>query len=104
MAFEVIFADGGRSTYDHIVNYFLNELENPRVAMKWMGEVREAQKRLEYSADSYPICEEDFLEKRSLRKIRLRHYNYKVFYKIKGNKVYIEAILHDKQSPGKWLG
>lgn len=103
MAFEVIFTDGGRSFYDHIVNYFLNELEDPQVARKWMEEVRNVQNILATSAEASPICDDKYLAKKNIRKIRLKHYKYKIFYEIRGKKVYVKAILHDKQLPEKWI-
>lgn len=103
MAFRIILTAGGQNSYNHCLDYFWNALEDQRLAKKWVREVENALRILETNAEDYAIYDDPALAGKNLRRIRLKKYSYKIFYEIRGDNVYVIAILHDKQDAGKWL-
>lgn len=104
MGYNIILTDGGRKTRDHIFDYYSNILGSPHITGKIYKDYLETLQVLTQTAGSYQIYEDISIQSKNIRRIRFRKYKYKIFYEIKGNTVYIKAILHDKQLPGKWLG
>ena len=103
MGFNIILTDGGRRTRDRIFDYYLNELQDSYIAQKVYKDYLMTLDALAKTADAHPIYEDIGITGENLRRIRFNHYKYKIFYEIRGDKVYIKAILHDKQLPRKWL-
>ena len=99
MTYEIIFTEGGQKFYDHTVDYFVNVLNSPHIAAMWIKAVREARGRLETSAEAYQF----YSPIENLRVIHLKKYKYKIFYEVRGDEVYIKAVLHNSQLPEKWL-
>ena len=103
MGFNIILTDGGRKTRDHIFDYYMNVLEDARLAERVYNDYLRTLQDVARMALSYQICEDKFLKTKGLRKLHFRKYNYKIFYEVRGNTAYIKAVLQDKQLPEKWL-
>ena len=103
MDFNIILTDGGQKTRDHIFDYYINTLGSPHIAEKVYKDYLDTIELLAKMADAYQIYEDASIRGKNLRRIRFGKYKYKIFYEIRGNNVYIKAILSDKQLPGKWL-
>jgi plasmid stabilization system protein ParE len=63
-----------------------------RIAEKWMDEVEESLKTLE----TFPEAGRKFGKK---QRIWLPHRNYKAFYEIHNNSIYIVKFRHSKRKP-----
>ena len=103
MGYKIKFTEGGQKLYDHTVNYFVETLGAPHIALRWVKAVNDAKEKLKTSANAYRLCEDSKLAEKNLHVIHLKKYKYKILYKIDGDTIYIEAILHDRQLPEKWL-
>lgn len=105
MGFRVVLTVGGRNSRDHVIDYLSNALGSPHVAQKFFKDYLNAVKRLESSASAYSLCEEKLLADKGIRHIHLKKYKYKVYYHlVNDNEAHIDAVLHDRQLPEKWLG
>ena len=89
--------------YDYLL-FRVGGTGNPQAADHFYGDFSATLKRLERDAESYGYYYED--EKMAAigyRKIHFSSLDYKIFYRVKGNMVYVDMICHDSQDYRKLL-
>ncbi len=91
MVYRIVFSKEAVEDYDNIVAYYLDLIQNPPVLRKIVFEINRALDLIE----QFPFSSEDFGD--GLRKMHLRRYKYKLFYRVEGEDIVIESILHDFQ-------
>ena len=107
MVYKVEFTEYGANTRDDATEYLLYKVGgtgNPQAAKKFMDELDDTLDRLEAMAESFAYCENPKLYVNKIRKLHFRHMAYKVFYRVEGNIVFIDAILSDRRDYENLLG
>ena len=97
MAYKIAFTETGRKTYDECIEYILFELGHPQAARKLLEDIDMVLESLQMAAASFALCDDEDLRSHGLRKVHLRRHSYKIFYRVDGDNVYIEYVLHDKR-------
>ena len=98
MKYKVFFTRFGQGTYYDCIGYIRYHFKDEFAARNLENDVQHSIDILETSPKSYPVCENDSLNRRRIRKIHLSKHKYKIFYRIVSkNEVHIDAILHDRQ-------
>lgn len=97
MAYKVILDIVAKENFDDIVRYVAVTLENVFAARKIRKEILATLKRIAQHPKSFPLLEDAKLRGLGLRKAHLNHYKYKIFFIVREDEVWVEAILHDSQ-------
>lgn len=107
MAYSIEYTDDAVRDRANCIEYFLyvvdNGVGNPLIAKKFLKELEEVEKFLSSNAESCALLEEETLRTKGYRKIHLKHYKYKVVYRVEENKAIILAIIHDLRDYEKLL-
>lgn len=97
MAFKIILTKDGEKSIRNCVGYILYNFKDKFAAKNLYDDILITIESLKNNAKAHPICEDADLISRGLRKIHLRKHAYKIFYRVEGNEVLIDILLHDKQ-------
>lgn len=95
--YKIFFTGIGRDTYNQCIDYILCHFKDPFAAERLNIDIRKILDFLEFSPNACPVCENPRLRKRKIRKVHLKRHSYKLYYRVVGNKVYIDALIHDRQ-------
>lgn len=83
--------------YLEYLRYIVGGSSNPVAAEKFVRNLDLAIANISTFPYGYALCEDSELHDLSLRKIHFANLNYKLFFHIKGQTVYLDAIRHDAQ-------
>lgn len=97
MVYNVEVTDYAFDQLDNILNYIVNQLQNPDAASAVMNDFDEAINKLKRTAGSINICEEAELAQHGYRRYRLAQHRYILLYRIEGEKVFIDRVYHELQ-------
>ena len=97
MVYKLVYTARFRKNYWACLDYLEKVLENYQAMIAVAKDVEETLAELAKSADFYSILENKKLNKRGIRRIRLKHHRYKIFFRIEGDTVYVVNILHNLQ-------
>ncbi|MBR2587413.1 type II toxin-antitoxin system RelE/ParE family toxin [Candidatus Saccharibacteria bacterium] len=98
MPYKITPSSRFRNSFANILKYYVDILENPRIAKRVLNELEKELDVLRKYPESGAIVESprNFTEF-PIRKTRLHHYKYKVFYSFDGEDITLLDILHDLQ-------
>ena len=74
-----------------------------QAADHFYDDFEEALDRLRLNAEGYSYYEDEKMAAIGYRKIHFKNLNYKIFYRVKGDVVYIDMVCHDLQNHRKAL-
>ena len=77
--------------------YIVYEFKDPLAADSFLEDVNNTIDLLKFMPTGLPLCEDDNLKKEGYRIIHLKRHRYKLLYRIKKNRVVIDAIYHNLQ-------
>ena len=97
MVYNIEITDFAFKQLDSILNYIINQLQNPDAAAAVMDDFDEAIIKLERSAGSLKPCEEAELAQHGYRRYHLARHRYVLLYRIDGRNVFIDRIYHELQ-------
>ena len=97
MVYNVEVTDYALDQLDNILNYIINQLDNPDAASAVVDDFDEAIKKLERTAGSLKLCEESELAQHGYRRYHLARHRYILLYRIDGKNVFIDRIYHELQ-------
>lgn len=106
MGFKVKLTPQGEETYFNCLEYLLyyvGGFGNPQAAKNFILDYEKTLDSLERNANGYAILEGPEFRTFAYRKIHFYHMSYKIIYHIEDDIVFVDAILHDKQSLNKAL-
>lgn len=107
MGFRVELTARGEETYYNCLEYLLYYVGgtgNYQAAKNFILGYEKLLDLLEYNADGYAILENLGLKNSDYHRIHFEHMSYKIIYHIDKDVVFVDAILHDRQSIGRALG
>ncbi|MEE8808389.1 MAG: type II toxin-antitoxin system RelE/ParE family toxin [Lactimicrobium sp.] len=96
-SFNVLITPTALKMIDNIVDYILEEKDNPSAADAVYLDAMNTADQLETVAGSLGLCKRRILADRGYRKIHLRHHQYLLIYKIYKSTVVVEAIFHESE-------
>lgn len=83
-----------QEAFDYLA-YSIEGVGNPLVAKKFYLDLEDAFEKIELFPEGFSICEDAELAAVNLRKIKLSHYNYDVFYHIIDDLIIIDMVCHN---------
>ena len=97
MDYKLIISERADQHIDKIVDYVVNELNNPGAAKAILDDIEEAYSKLEYMADTFAYCYDPYLADKGYRKLILSKHDYVILYRINGNEVHISGVFHMRE-------
>lgn len=98
MHYKLTISERAEMHIDNIIDYVVSTLKNPGVARAIIVDIKEAYNRLEYMADSFAYCNDNYLADRGYRKISLSNHDYLILYRIRDNEVQISGVFHMREN------
>ena len=103
MHYKLIISERAELHIDNILDYVVNTLKNPSAAKAILCDIEEAYNRLEYMAETFGYCNDNYLAYHGYRKTALSGHDYLILYRVKGNEVYISGVFHMREDYARKL-
>ena len=103
MHYKLIISERAELHIDNILDYVVNTLKNPGAAKANLSDIEEAYNRLEYMAETFGYCNDNYLANHGYRKIALSEHDYLILYRVKGSEVHISGVFHMRENYARKL-
>ncbi|RRD96393.1 type II toxin-antitoxin system RelE/ParE family toxin [Clostridiales bacterium COT073_COT-073] len=103
MVYKVKVTKRAEEHLDNIVSYIINQLHDRSAAQKILEEVLDVYDKLEYMAETMPVCSDYYLRNKGYRKVVLPRHNYVIIYQVKDGVAIISGIFHMRENYGRKL-
>ena len=96
MAYKVNITDNAGEQYDRLISYLINNLDNLQAARHLNSSIATILNRLEANPLQFPLCVDETLGTKRLRKAIVKDMDYLVIFNIdeKCNIVHVLGIFH----------
>ena len=88
--YKIQFSKDARKDLIDIYSYIKYNLQEPVIAKKLIGKIREEINKLKYNPTIYAVIKDEIIKKREIRKVKVN--NYIVFYRVEENNNIVEIV------------
>ncbi len=100
MEYKVILSNRALQQLDAYTSYLSVKLKNQAAASALLDDALDMVDSLSYVAASLPLCTDEDLRRKGIRKALFARHRYLWLYRIEGDTVLVEGMYHEMQDYG----